>query len=39
MTKKQDKLIKIMIKLLFCELFACVFMTAVSNSLETAPFF
>lgn len=36
MTKKQDKLIRIMIKLLFCELFACVFMTAVSNSLDVS---
>ena len=36
MTKKQDKLIKIVIKLLFCELFACVFMTAVSNSLDVS---
>ena len=36
MTKKQDKLIKIAIKLLFCELFACVFMTAVSNSLDVS---
>ena len=36
MTKKQDKLIKIAIKLLFCELFSCVFMTAVSNSLDVS---
>ncbi len=36
MQKKQDKLIKLFIKFLFCELFACIFMLAVSNSLEVS---
>lgn len=34
MQKKQDKLVKMLIKFLFCELFACVFMVAVSNSIN-----
>lgn len=36
MLKKQDKMIKLIIKFIFCELFACVFMVAVSNSLEVS---
>ncbi len=33
MLKKQDKVLNLVIKFIFCELFACIFMTAVSNSL------
>ena len=33
MQKKQDKLINLVIKFVFCELFACIFMTAVANSI------
>ncbi len=33
MQKKQDKLINLIIKFVFCELFACIFMTAVANSI------
>lgn len=33
MQKKQDRIIKLLIKFVFCELFACFFMLAVSKSL------
>ncbi len=33
MQKKQDKLINLVIKFVFCELFACIFMTAVAKSI------